>query len=90
MATLNKNPEAITNTPPEGTNTVSIVNGVGNAPTIVTWQDGDTVQTVLDRAHIYLSKEAAVTLGRKRIRNLEKTTVRAGDTLVIAGKVSNG
>lgn len=83
MANLNKQN-------PETTATVSVVGGVGLAPTTVPWQSGDTVKSILDRAHIQLSEDVAVTLGRKRIITPETTTVEPNDTLVIAGKLSNG
>ena len=71
---------------------VTIANGTGNEPIKVDYYQGDTVTTILERAELELEEDATVSLGRKRIDKdkLDSTTVVAGDTLVIAGKVCNG
>lgn len=74
----------------EAKNIVMIANGAGNKPTEVEWQSGDTVASVLKRAGIKIQSGQTATLGKRRIRNLEKTKVDSGATIVIAGKVSNG
>lgn len=71
-------------------NTVTIANGIGNKPITVEFHSGDTVASVLDRAELTLEAGTTVSIGRKRVEDIDKTTVAAGDTLVIAGKVSNG
>lgn len=70
--------------------TVNVANGVGNAPTPVDWYSGDTVASVLERAKIEIKSGQTATLGRRRVKHPEKTKVKAGDTIVIAGKISNG
>lgn len=70
--------------------TVTIANGTGNTPITVDCYAEDTVAKVLKRADLVLESGTTVSLGRKRIGNIDKTTVAPGDTLVIAGKVSNG
>ncbi len=81
MADLNKtNHEA----------TVNVVNGTGNDAIAFPYSQGDTVASILKKANIKLEHGTTVTLGRKNVRNPEKTSVKPGDTLVIAGKVSNG
>ena len=69
---------------------VSIANGVGNRPIDVEYRKGDTVASVLERAGIVVESGMTPTLGKKRVRNPEKTAVSAGDLIVIAGKPSNG
>lgn len=70
--------------------TITIANGTGNDPITVDCYPGDTVAKVLKRADLVLEDGTTVSLGRKKIDNINKTTVAPGDTLVIAGKVSNG
>jgi len=69
---------------------VNVVNGAGNEAIPYVYSEGDTVASILQKAGIKLGHGATVTLGRKRIKNPENATVKPGDTLVIAGKVSNG
>jgi len=64
--------------------------GAGNEPIEVEYRDGDTVASVLERADVIVDRGMTPTLGKKRIRNPEKTAVSAGDLIVIAGKPSNG
>ena len=73
-----------------GKGTVKVANGAGNTPVEVEWQQGDTVATILKRADITIQKGQTATLGNKRVRKPEKTSVEAGAIIVIAGKVSNG
>lgn len=80
MAELKKNNEA----------TVNVVNGVGNDSIPIPYQDGDTVAAILKKANIELAHGSTVTLGRKRLHRLDTATIKPGDTLVIAGTVSNG
>lgn len=70
--------------------TVTIANGAGNRPIVVDHHPGDMVASVLDRANLTLEAGTTVSIGRKRVEDIDKTTVAAGDVLVIAGKVSNG
>ena len=74
----------------EAKDIVRIANGAGNKPVEVEWRPGDTVATVLKRAGIEVQRGQTATLGKRRIRNPEKTNVDSGATIVIAGKVSNG
>lgn len=69
---------------------VNLVNGVGNDAVPFAYDQGDTVASILQKANIKLEHGVTVTLGRKRIKHPEKATVRPGDTLVIAGQISNG
>jgi len=71
-------------------NVVYLVNGVGNDAIAYPWAEGDTVASILEKAKVKLKEGSTVTLGRENIRKPEKTSVKPGDTLVIAGKVSNG
>lgn len=69
---------------------VTIANGVGNKPIKVEYYANDTVGKVLERANLTLERGATVSIGRKRVNDINQTTVASGDTLVIAGKVCNG
>ena len=69
---------------------VYISYGAGNAPIEVEYRDGDTVASVLKRAEVVVDVGMTPTLGKKRIKDPEKTTVSAGDLIVIAGQPSNG
>lgn len=82
MAKLEKNVSAV--------GEVCVVNGVGNDPMTCSWEEGDTVTAILEKLNIELEDGDTVTLGRKRIEDIETATVNAGDKLVIARKVSNG
>lgn len=74
----------------KNTAVVNVVNGTGNDAVPFAYTEGDTVASILTKANIKLNKGDTVTLGRKNIKNPEKTPVKSGDTLVIASKVSNG
>ena len=69
---------------------VYISYGAGNAPIEAEYRDGDTVASVLKRAEVVVDVGMTPTLGKKRIKDPEKTTVSAGDLIVIAGQPSNG
>lgn len=69
---------------------VYISYGAGNAPIEVEYRDGDTVASVLKRAEVVVGVGMTPTLGKKRIKDPEKTTVSAGYLIVIAGQPSNG
>lgn len=78
---------------PEATTTgpvVRIANGAGNNPVTVSWQQGDTVASVLKRANITIERGRTATIGRRRIKDPAKTEIKAGEVIVIAGKPSNG
>jgi len=62
----------------------------GREPIAVNYVEGDTAQIVLDRAKVTLNKDDSCALGRQKINDLKTTTVKPGDTLVIASKVANG
>ena len=51
---------------------------------------GEPIKVILERANVTLRPGTTVTLGRKRVEDINKTTAKAGDTLVIAGKICNG
>ncbi len=72
---------------------VRIVNGVGNEPIEVVL-DGSkeySVREVLAKVRLFMEDDGnAATLGRKRIKDLDGTTVQPGDTLVITRRLSNG
>lgn len=70
--------------------TVNVVNGTGNDAVPFPYNEGDTVASILKKANIKLDHGSTVTLGRKNVQKPGKTPVKPGDTLVIAGKVSNG
>ncbi|MBP5656447.1 hypothetical protein J6X15_02585 [Candidatus Saccharibacteria bacterium] len=74
----------------KNTTVVYVAYGVGNQPIEVEYHKGDTVASVLERAGIVVERGMTPTLGKKRVRNPEKTTVSAGDLIVIAGQPSNG
>lgn len=69
---------------------VKIANGAGTEPIAIPWVQGDTVDSVLKRAGVRIESGRTATLGRRRVRNPEKTDVKAGEVIVIAGKPSNG
>ncbi|MBR5669829.1 hypothetical protein IKX12_01990 [Candidatus Saccharibacteria bacterium] len=69
---------------------VYVAYGAGNEPIEVEYHENDTVASVLERAGVIVDKGMTPTLGKKRVRKPEKTTVSAGDLIVIAGKPSNG
>ena len=69
---------------------VRIANGAGNEPVAISWQQGDTVATVLKRANITIEQGRTATIGRRRIKKPEKTAIQPGEVIVIAGKPSNG
>ena len=69
---------------------VYVANGAGNTPIEVEYHDGDTVANILKRANIVIKQGQTPTLGKKRIKDANKTPVSAGDTIVIAGQPSNG
>ncbi len=73
----------------EAKKTVTVSVG-SNAPIIVDWKEGDTVASVLSRANVYVSGSQTATLGRRRVKNPDKTKVNAGETIVVAGKPANG
>ncbi|MDO4611927.1 MAG: hypothetical protein Q4B29_00470 [Candidatus Saccharibacteria bacterium] len=62
----------------------------GNTPKTVDYQQGDTVASVLQRAGVYLTGSQTAALGRRRVQDAAKTPVKAGETIVVAGKPSNG
>ncbi len=68
---------------------VTIANDAGNKPIKVDCYPEDTVATILERAQLVLEEDTTVSRGRARIDNMD-ARVSPGDTLVIAGKVSNG
>jgi len=69
---------------------VKIANGAGTEPVSVPWYEGDTVASVLKRAEIVVGPGRTATIGRRRIRKPEKTDIKAGEVIVIAGQPSNG
>ena len=69
---------------------VKIANGAGNEPVTISWQQGDTVASVLKRANITIESGRTATIGRRRVRKPEKTAIQPGEVIVIAGKPSNG
>lgn len=69
---------------------VKIANGAGTDPITVSWQQGDTVASVLERAGVTIGHGHTATIGRRRVRNPEKTAIKVGEVIVIAGKPSNG
>ncbi len=77
---------------PQSQNIVRLSFGAGNDPRAIQYHEGDSVQSILERAGLQLKPGQCVTLGRKRInpKKLEKTLVQPGDTLVIAGMPANG
>lgn len=89
MSTEKKNVQ-IPQTQAKSGQTVKIANGAGNDPIEIAWQQGDTVASVLQRAGITIERGRTASIGRRRIRNPEKTEIRAGEVIVIAGKPSNG
>lgn len=70
-------------------NTVSVVVG-SNKPIKVDYRQGDTVQSILDRAGASIKQGQSASLGRRRVGDPKKTKVQPGDTIVIAGRPSNG
>lgn len=73
-----------------GKNTVKLAIGAGTEPIAVDWKEGDTVSAVIKRAGAAIQPGQTATLGRRRVKNPDKTAVRAGETIIIAGKPSNG
>jgi len=69
---------------------VKIANGAGTEPVSVPWKEGDTVASVLKRAGVQIKSGRTATIGRRRVRNPEKTEIKAGEVIVIAGQPSNG
>lgn len=69
---------------------VKVANGAGNDPVSISWQPGDTVASVLERAGITIEKGRTATIGRRRVRNPAKTEIQPDEVIVIAGKPSNG
>lgn len=69
---------------------VKVANGAGNDPVEISWQQGDTVATILKRANITIEPGRTATIGRRRIKNPAKTAIQPGEVIVIAGKPSNG
>ena len=62
----------------------------GREPISIIYQDGDTVQSVLDRAKVTVNKDDSCALGRQRIEDPSTVMVKPGDTIVISSKVNNG
>ncbi|MCL2444738.1 hypothetical protein FWD07_01280 [Candidatus Saccharibacteria bacterium] len=69
---------------------VRISVGAGTKPIEVEWKQGDTVATVLKRADVKMEEGRVATLGKKKVKNPEKTTVSAGDLIVVEGQPRNG
>lgn len=69
---------------------VYVAVGAGTKPVEVDYKQGDTVASVLKRAELSYSDNQSPTLGKKRVRNPEKTPVNPGDTIVVAGRPANG
>ncbi len=69
---------------------VYIAVGAGTKPIEVTWQQGDTVDSVLKRADVIYTSDKSPTLGKVRVLNPKNTHVKPGDTIVVAGRPANG
>lgn len=69
---------------------VKVANGAGNEPIEISWQQGDTVASVLARANVTVERGRTATIGRRRVKDPAKTEIKPGEVIVIAGKPSNG
>ncbi|MFV0485209.1 MAG: hypothetical protein ACK5MU_03235 [Candidatus Saccharimonadales bacterium] len=64
--------------------------GAGTKPREVDWVEGDTVETILNRANVVVEKGKVPTLGKLKVKNPAKTPVVANDVIVVEGKPGNG
>ena len=69
---------------------VKVSAGAGTQTIDVKWQEGDTVSTVLRRAEVTVKDGHTATLGRKKVKNPDKTKVNPSDVIVVEGQPRNG
>lgn len=70
--------------------TVTVAVGAGSKPMRIDWRPGDTVASILKRAGVVVAPGKTPTLGERKVSDPEHTKVQAGETIVVAGKPSNG
>ena len=69
---------------------VSIARGTDKETLEVVWLEGDTVASVLERAHVRLSHGLTAVLARRRVQNPAEANIRPGERILIAGKPGHG
>lgn len=69
---------------------VRVSQGAGTETIEVEYQEGDTVQRILEKANITVPDGKVITSGNQVVTNSAETKAKGGEIIVIAGAVSNG